>query len=402
MKIGFVGPYCTANFGDWAMLINNMKDLGDNEYTIFTYNAHFPHRSVYRYYDNKIKLIEVKLFDKTYDISLANPQECLLSIQNYEEIENTVKNQDIIIVSGGGWINDNWCGRIQHYYKVMAPVLIASKTSIPIKFMAQGIGPINNGKNLLQSFFDRLNNDAFVAVRDLYESPHYLREVSTLDYMYVPDDISVLNDSLIPADVGGDSHDPYVLLVSNDKLGNLAENAECFRHFGKTIKNKYNLRVVILSFDLVWHGDEQAAFLGNVIDDSEVIEIKEKGFIDIETVYSYINNAKLLITERYHASVIAMQTHTPFVIKLDTDNELYAYNKAFGVLSQFMHGIEWDKALFIEEKWTDILESVEEDYKSIIEMQQKIFNSEQYNNNYESNKKLRNAYLQKILRNDIT
>lgn len=41
MKIGFSGPYCTANFGDWAMLVNNMYDLDDHEYTIFTYSSQF-------------------------------------------------------------------------------------------------------------------------------------------------------------------------------------------------------------------------------------------------------------------------------------------------------------------------------------------------------------------------
>ena len=38
MKIGFTGPFGDANFGDYAMLVNNIYDIGIKNLKIFTYN----------------------------------------------------------------------------------------------------------------------------------------------------------------------------------------------------------------------------------------------------------------------------------------------------------------------------------------------------------------------------
>lgn len=52
MIIGFTGPFCTANFGDWAMLVNNIFDFGlDNKFVIFTYSSSFPHNVIDHYFN---------------------------------------------------------------------------------------------------------------------------------------------------------------------------------------------------------------------------------------------------------------------------------------------------------------------------------------------------------------
>ena len=38
MNIGFIGPFGDSNFGDYAMLINDVMDINEKKITIFTYD----------------------------------------------------------------------------------------------------------------------------------------------------------------------------------------------------------------------------------------------------------------------------------------------------------------------------------------------------------------------------
>ena len=213
MKIGFTGPYCTANFGDWAMLVNNIYDFGDNEFFIFTYSDSFPHSAIKHYMGNRIiTMVEVQIMDRELSLQNATPLDCLLSIKNMGQLTTIIKELDVLVVSGGGWLNDRWCGRLKHFYRVMAPLLIAAQKGVPVRFMAQGIGPIIETKEMMRGFFNFFGGNTVVAVRDKYCSASYLNEFFSEGIVkFLPDDLSVINEELFESNnaqmyTGGDNN----------------------------------------------------------------------------------------------------------------------------------------------------------------------------------------------------
>lgn len=105
MKVGFVGAYCTANFGDWSILINNIIDINAEENVIFTYSNSFPHYAVNYYCSNRnIKFKEVNIIEnKEYMMPLI-PFEIKEAISNIDEISQEIEQVDILCVSGASCI----------------------------------------------------------------------------------------------------------------------------------------------------------------------------------------------------------------------------------------------------------------------------------------------------------
>lgn len=404
MKIGFTGPYCTANFGDWAMLVNNIFDFGvDNEYVIFTYSSHFPHDVIEHYFkENRIVLLEVKTKEENYPWKQATPLDCILSIKNKEEITNVVRRLDMLIVNGGGWIADHWCKRLEKFYKVMAPAIIAAHWRVPVRFMAQGVGPFIDTKETMRFFLNYFREDTVFAVRDQYCSASYLKELIDDKYKitYLPDDLAIVNPMLMPKHEKIDINGQYIVFVINDSLINVKNNLDLYVNFSHFMMENHHLRAVFLPFDLVWFGAEQSELLHANIQDSILIDINGKKFIPIEDTISIIEGAAMLITERHHAAVIAMQTRTPFILKLDTGMHFYAYNKAHGVLEEFLRNIVYDDGLFFRTNWDDLLNYVSEEYENIIQQQKMIFSNKEYGQNHDTMDRLRQIYIQSLLKEE--
>lgn len=402
MKIGFTGPYCTANFGDWAMLVNNLVDFGlDNEYIVFTYSSSFPHNVIEYYFkDKNVTLIEVKTKEDEYPWKQSVPLECILSIDNKNEIINAVKSLDLLIVNGGGWIDDNWCKRLAKFYKVMAPVVIGTQWGIPIRFMAQGIGPIIETKETMRFFFNYLREDTVFAVRDNYCSASFLRELVHNKYKitYLPDDLAIINPMLMPNCTGKKIEGKYIVLVINEAVEIVQKNLNMYVEFCNSMWNKYHVRTVLLPFDLVWFGAEQSELIHKNVPESILIDIKDKKFVTIEDVVSVVSGAELLITERHHAAVVAMQTQTPFILKMDTGKQFYAYNKAYGVFKEYLENIVFDDSLFFRTNWDGLLNYIFEAYESIVQGQKAIFESREYSKNCDMLCEVRQTYIQSILK----
>lgn len=147
MKIGYTGAYCTANFGDWAILINNIIDINAEKNVVFTYSAIFPHSALNVYCSEKnVTCLEVKTVSVDNTDRPLTPFECLSYVTNYDEIADAIKDLDVLCVSGGGYFDDNWCGRTEKFIKMVAPAIIAKQL----------------GKRL---FLQRMESDQFVTQR---------------------------------------------------------------------------------------------------------------------------------------------------------------------------------------------------------------------------------------------
>ena len=407
MKIGFTGPYCTANFGDWAMLVNNIFDFGiENEYTVFTYSNSFPHNAIKHYFsDCNVSLLEVLLKDDIQHIETPTPLDLLEAISNMEELYCSVKQLDVLVVSGGGWIDDVWCKRTAKFFKVFTPIIIATQLGIPIRFMAQGIGPVKELEDTLRLFLNYCRKDTVFALRDDYCSPVFLNVLVNEKYpiRYLPDDLAIINQSLA-ASFEKSSYkidSPYVVLVINDEINSFTHNIEIFQQFCEMLQRKYKYKIVILPFDLVWFGEEQSNLLHQCVPESILIDIHEKKFVPIEDTVSIIRGAELVLTGRHHAAVIAMWTHTPFVLKLDNNRHHYAYNKAYGVYSTFTTNIQYDESLFIKTEWSEVFECIEKHCENILNLQKKVFENVEYDKNYQKLYKQRIDYIESIKKANI-
>lgn len=397
MKIGFVGPYCTANFGDWAMLVNNIYDLGNHEYTIFTYSSQFPHDVIHYYFKNEqITMCEVKIDNDKTNLKPLNLLDCIDSCCNkYELIEN-IKNLDLLIVSGGGWLNDKWCGRRAHFYRVIIPVLLAKQYCKPVKFMSQGIGPIKETKEIMRWFFNYMDKNTVVALRDEFCSDSYLKEVSNLKTKYVPDDLCVINHRLLE-DNYKTIKEPYVLFIINEPIDNLRMQKELFIEFCDFLDKSFGYKSVFLSFDLIGYGEEQSIFLNDCVNGSILIDLGNNKFMPISLIYHYVSKAKFVVTGRYHAGVVALQTKTPFFVKLDTESESYAYAKAHGITDCYMKNIPYEDSWFFFNVWEEFFKNTISNLNTMLNYQNEIFTSNIFKNNINSLKMIRNAYIQGML-----
>lgn len=399
MKIGFSGPYCTANFGDWAMLVNNMYDLGDHEYTIFTYSSQFPHDVINYYFkDRKIHMCEVKVDSNKTNSKPLNLLDCINACCNKHELVKRIKNLDMLIVSGGGWLNDKWCGRLAHFYRVIIPVLLSKQYCVPVKFMSQGIGPIVETKETMRWFFNYVGQNTIVALRDEFCSSSYLNEISNLRTRYVPDDLCVINRRLLK-----DKHEiisePYALFIINEPIENLSQYKEMFVKFCDFLDRSFGYKSIFLSFDLVGYGEDQSIYLNNSVKDSILVNIGNKKYLPISVVNQYINKAQFIVTGRYHAAVLALQCKTPFFVKLDTDFESYAFAKAHGIIDKYLDKISYEDNWFFYNAWEELFNNLSSNLNAMLNCQNKIFSSKAFKKNIDNLEMRRNAYIQDILTN---
>lgn len=396
MNVGFTGAYCTANFGDYAILINNIFDINADNNIIFTYSGSFPHLAL-KYYCSEKKYItkEVCLKNREYKSKNLTPFECIDSVDNLDEIIMLIEKLDVLCVSGGGYFDDNWCGRTEKFIKMVVPILIAERLNKKIVFMAQGIGPIVETKEIMRYFFRYLKNPV-IAVRDDYCSESFLKEVGVAEknIHHLPDDLLFINQAFTEEKEMLVTK-PYVVIVLHDSVEYIKNHTDIFVKFSNEMKALYGVSIVLLPFDLVWYGCEQSEYLSENIADCTFVDIRKDGFPTIEDVYSYIKNASLVVTGRYHASVVALQTKTPVIVKLkDIEGSIdYSYNKVYGILQKVFSGISFDENQFMSISWEDIFSKIIEKYYEIIEHQKKLLNDKIVHKNMQNMQKERQHYI---------
>lgn len=402
IRIGFTGAYCTANFGDYAILLNNIADINADEYVVFTYSSSFPHKAIKHYFPNKkIELREVKIKEYIPETDIITPIDCLEAVSNIDEIRKIISQLDVICVSGGGYLDDNWCKRTDKYIKLVAPIIIAKQLGVKVVFMSHGIGPIIKLKETFRFLFNYVN-DAHIAVRDDYCSKSYLTDIGVdKERIHIlPDDLLFVNKQLLLGSHGL-GNQRYISVVLHDTLDYIEENADKFVHFAKTIKEKYDLNVVFLPFDLVWYVYDQSKCLTKLISTASMIDIDkdENRFPAIEYVYDCISNSEMVITGRYHATIIAQQTNTPFLMRLQNQegNCIYSYNKTYGALRQLFEGLQFDETKFMSTSWDTIFKMIVDDFETIVSYQKSLFENDKTVMNRERLYKKRIDYINRYI-----
>lgn len=389
MKVAFTGPYCTANFGDWAILINNIYDINADDIVVFTYSKEFPHRSLSYYLDESTYKTQEVVLKKYFfnDNQVVSPLDILSLLENRVEMEKVISSVDVLCVSGGGWLNDSWCSRIDKFTKVLAPIILAQKNNKPIVFMSQGIGPVVSNKENFRLFFNYLRNVS-IALRDDYLSPSYITEIlnpyRNNKIHFLPDDLLFLNKKIEDKVRKVDSKEKYIVLVVHESMDYIITHVEDFVEFESSLYLNYGCKIVLLSFDLVHFGSEQSRYLHHYMKYSTLVEIDENKFLPIEVAYSYIKHAELVITSRYHAGILALKSKTPFICKLYElgNGSYYSYNKLFGALENVFLGTNYDEDLFVSTRsWKNIFDYISVNIEYINMKQKQLYSSKIYQEN---------------------
>lgn len=404
-KIAFTGPFADVNFGDYAMLINNIYDLKVKDIILFSYDNEFLNKITAEYLsDYDIDIVEIKMKQEllSENRNILTPIEILYMISNYDQIKEKIKDIDVLIVNGGGYFNSLWSmpHRILKLLKIIAPVLIANQLNKKIIFTGNGYGPFAEDVELFESIFGILDNASFGSRDNLY-SPIWAKQIGIKegDMQIVPDDLFIINSEILQLPKSNSiNFEKYIVMETYLPLEYIEKNVDKFKEFSQSIYQKYGLGIVFLPFNLKHGGMDQAKYLNKVLDNYKYVDISTKGYLPIQDAVEIIKNAELVVSSRYHAVVLAVGVGTPTVSALKDvlNDKRYYYNKNNGILKLVLNKINYDERYYIGLNYLETLDFINKNYNEIIEHQRKNYNI-QYKENKIVLNNVRRKYLDKIL-----
>ena len=380
------GPFADANLGDYAMLVNNIYDLNIKDIVLFSYDRKFLDVISNDYLqDYNISIIDVCLEDGLQELWKSGNHratiafELLSMVENYEELVRVIQGSDVLIVSGGGYLNGLWSmpHRIARLISIIAPILIARKLDKQIFFTSNSFGPFGEDSEFFTCLFGILD-DVTLCCRDNLFSPMWLRQigVDSSRTKYMPDDLFSINRGLLELETHNNiESERYIVLESYLPVDYFAENADSLKIFSKRIYEKHGLSIVFLPFHLEHGGVDQAEYLQTVLSHYEYLDIALKGYLPIQDAVEIIRNAELVVSSRYHALVLALSCGTPVVnvLKDVLGDKRYYYNKSSGMLREALKGTAFDERLYLGSDYLEALTSIAEGYDTIIAEQAKIY-----------------------------
>ena len=405
-KIALTGPFADVNFGDYAMLVNNIYDLNVKAITLFSYDDCFLNKIKNDYLSNyDVEIEEVKLRENLDDVRTGDhpstPIELLNKVQNYQELVNIIEEVDVLIVNGGGYFNGLWSmpHRIERLTKIIAPILVANQLRKKIVFTGNSYGPFGKDAEFFACFFNVLDNVTF-GCRDNLCSPMWAKHIgiSDLKLKLIPDDLFLINDRILNQDKNQTiSNKKYIVMETYLPLDFIKSNIESFRNFSQKMFAKYGLSIVFLPFNLEHGGMNQARYFNSVLDNYEFFDISKNGYLPIQDAVEIIKGAELVISTRYNALVVALSVGTPIisVLKDVMNDKRYYYNKNYGMLKLALQGMPFDERYYIRLDYLEAMEFIIDNFKTIIGLQLKNYNST-YFLNKENLKHLRKSFLESI------
>ncbi|ADG73675.1 hypothetical protein Cfla_0764 [Cellulomonas flavigena DSM 20109] len=382
MTIGFTGPFSDVNFGDYAMLVNNVRTLGATEYTVFAYDRQFLDRIQQHYLsDHRVSVIEVHGLDRLVGSEASHrrltPIEVLRAVTNLDEVMDAVSRLDVLYVNGGGYINSLWSRphRLERLLTILTPVLAASAVGTPVVYTANGFGPIRGDEEFFSAMLTYAP-EARYGVRDRLQSPAWLSRlgIDGARISVLPDDLLFIDESLLPPQSPPIS-DPYVVVETYLAVEELERHVDQFTRFATTMRERHGLKIVVLPFNLGYAGVDQANLLRKAAEGIEVVDITSTGFLPIEEAVRVVRGAELVIASRYHALILALGAGTPFVsvLKDVLGDKQYYFTKNAGALDGALHGQPHDPRDYFATDLGAAFDDVAKDFLGITSRQRMTF-----------------------------
>lgn len=266
--IAFTGPFGDTNFGDWAMIVNNIRSLSYQHIILFSYGPVFNKEIVETYLaDYEIEIVEVLLDDFDEKSHFPHtPVEILGRVKNLDVIKAYLRGVDKLVVNGGGYFNDEWTeGRMPKLFKIFTPMLLADQMGIPMVFTGNSLGPFDLGKAFFTNMFGRMKS-LQVAARDQMYSKIWFDQLATPhEVTFIPDDLLFIHPDIeaMTTSLVVDS-DRYIVLEAYQPMEVIVTELDAIKDFVDHMKIYYDLDVVFLPLNIGNGGTDQGRFLKSV------------------------------------------------------------------------------------------------------------------------------------------
>lgn len=392
MKLGYIGPFGDSNFGDYAMLINDILDIGEKNIIIYTYNIDNTKSICSQYLKNfNIEYVGIDIekpyinYSKEYKVEYNTysfvPMEIYKYIKNITDLSLKVREIDKLVVIGGGYFNHLWNAKHRQYklLAIIATILKANEYNKEIFFLGNTYGPFLESEEMFKLFFSYLNNTVF-ATRDNIFSPIWFKDISDSELYLLPDDLYFLNKMFKP--INYEKKNNYIILEVYYSIKELEDDIEIYKFFVKKIKDKYDLDVIFFPFDIQYGGEKQGKYLYSKIEELEYFSIHNNKFVKIEDTLGIVKNATLILCNRYHLFVFAIANNVPAIqiLKNVLENKTYYYTKSKGVLDQVFKNQYYEEELFLSLSVSDCFNDVINNLENIVDNQNKLFNKQKKEN----------------------
>ncbi|MFQ2612970.1 polysaccharide pyruvyl transferase family protein [Aeromonas caviae] len=403
MKVAITGPLADKNLGDYGMFINNLYDMPiEHKYVVFSYNSTFVENLKSDFLqDYDLDFIDVQLTEKIkskFNIieelkkirrtllgisrkKIPTPLELLNRCSNISQLESEIESIDMLLVSGGGYFNDLWFEweRNDDLFKIIIPILIASRMNKKVVFTANGYGPFDSSQHFYEMIFAESKNAIF-GCRDKKLSPMYLSSVGVNSVEYLPDDLYIVNSKIESSEENCyKKYGDYVIFEQYGDVKKLKDNIDKIKSLVEFLKNK-KLNLVFLTFEL----DEQTTtFLKeNIKQDNFYIFGYDSGYLKINDAIGLIKNSKLVICNRYHALVLSVTHKVPVINVIKPVYDLrYYYNKNVGLLDNVFDGLYYDYGLFVKESISELVDVILFDFENLLIQQNTLYQSTEFASN---------------------
>ena len=386
MRLGYIGPFGDSNFGDYAMLINDILDIDKKNISIFTYDLENTKSICNEYlkdFDIEYVFIDIEKpeinYGKDYVIEYNTypfiPLEIYNKIKNANQVFKKIREIDKLVVIGGGYFNHLWNAKHRQYklLAIMGTILIANDYKKKIYFLGNTYGPFFESIEMFKIFFSSLKT-AIISTRDNVFSPLWFETVSKKELYLVPDDLYFLNRRFNPTQYEVRKH--YLILEVYYSITELENDIELYKSFVQKIKKAYDLDVIFLPFDKNYGGENQGKYLCSKIDELKYFTINNDKFLRIEDTLGIVKGASFVICNRYHLFVFAIANNIPVIqiLKNVLGNKTYYYTKSKGVLNHVFKNQDYEENLFFTTSTEECFNFVSDRLHQIIEKQNRLFN----------------------------
>jgi len=395
LKMGFVGAFGDANFGDYAMLVNDICAIHAKENYIFTYNEKLSKQLETAYLRDKIINIvmvqsryqaEKTLGDKysiQYDDTVMTPLEVLESIEEIDILREKISEIDSLYVVGGGFFNRVWNAshRKAKLLIIMAVIILADEERKPIIFGGNTFGPFDESTRFFAAFFSSLKNARY-ATRDDVFSPACMRSIGLCEPITIlPDDLYFIDAKLIQAahrpDIDKLLPEKYIVLELYASIDEIKDKINAIKVFCAYMKDTYCLDTVFVPLDQGYGGEIQGEILSEKIEQMTYIGFFENEFRKIEDLQYIVKNASIVLCQRYHLFVVALSQNVPVIHiqKKVCGDQRYYYCKVKGVLDEIFKSQIFKISDFMVTDIYEGLNLLKQSFNECVLQQQKLFNS---------------------------
>jgi polysaccharide pyruvyl transferase WcaK-like protein len=249
----------------------------------------------------------------------------------------TLLQADMLVVSGGGNINDEFMA----YAMTLLDVLeMSTQYGVPTVMFGQGIGPVDNPK-LRARAKAVLPLVDFIAVRENLTSPSILKSLGVKEEQIIVtgDDAVELAYNCRSAKLGKNiGANLRVSAYSNVNNGHV----ELIRKALVAAALEYNVKLIGLPISL-YNDSSDVEVLGRLLKGYSDGSDSGQTLDSPREVIEKINSCRIVVTGSYHSAVFALSQGTPVVA---LSNSAYYKHKFLGLSEQFGRGC---KVLFLDD-----------------------------------------------------